>query len=38
LALIYYTQDDPIRLAGILADFWRRNEQVVVGVKKVGDS
>ncbi|KAF8150993.1 Alpha/Beta hydrolase protein [Crassisporium funariophilum] len=30
-------EDDPTRLAEILVEFWRRNERVVVGVKKVGD-
>jgi len=30
-------QDDPTRLAEILVEFWRRNERVVVGIKKVGD-
>lgn len=30
-------EDDPTRLAEILTDFWKRNERVVVGVKKVGD-
>jgi protein phosphatase methylesterase 1 len=30
-------QDDPCRIAGILVEFWRRNERVVVGVKKVGE-
>ena len=30
-------QDDPSRVAEILTDFWRRNERVVVGVKKVGE-
>ncbi|KAF8645856.1 hypothetical protein AX16_007514 [Volvariella volvacea WC 439] len=30
-------EDDPTRLAEILIEFWRRNERVVVGVKKVGD-
>ena len=30
-------QDDPTRLAEILVEFWKRNDRVVVGVKKVGD-
>lgn len=30
-------QDNPTRLAEILVEFWRRNEKVVVGVKKVGE-
>jgi len=30
-------EDDPTRLAEILVEFWRRNERVVVGIKKVGD-
>lgn len=30
-------QDDPVKLAETLVEFWRRNERVVVGVKKVGD-
>lgn len=30
-------EDDPSRTAEILVDFWRRNERVVIGVKKVGD-
>lgn len=31
-------QDNPQRLAEILVEFWRRNDRVVVGIKKVGDS
>ncbi|KAG6915817.1 hypothetical protein DXG01_009691 [Tephrocybe rancida] len=31
-------EDDPRRLAEIMVEFWRRNDRVVVGVKKVGDS
>jgi protein phosphatase methylesterase 1 len=31
-------EDDPTKLAGILVDFWKRNEKVLVGVKKVGES
>ena len=30
-------QDDPTRMADVLVEFWRRNERVVVGVKKVGE-
>ena len=30
-------KDDPVTLAQTLVEFWRRNERVVVGVKKVGD-
>ncbi|KAH8094546.1 Alpha/Beta hydrolase protein [Cristinia sonorae] len=30
-------EDDPIRLAELLVEFWRRNERVLVGIKKVGD-
>ncbi|OBZ72210.1 Protein phosphatase methylesterase 1 [Grifola frondosa] len=30
-------EDDPTRLAEVLVEFWRRNERVVVGVKKVGE-
>ncbi|KAF9522149.1 Alpha/beta hydrolase family-domain-containing protein [Crepidotus variabilis] len=30
-------EDDPTRLAEILVEFWRRNERVVIGIKKVGD-
>ncbi|KAG6884573.1 hypothetical protein C0993_009904 [Termitomyces sp. T159_Od127] len=30
-------EDDPKRLAEIMVEFWRRNDRVVVGVKKVGD-
>ncbi|KXN82981.1 Protein phosphatase methylesterase 1 [Leucoagaricus sp. SymC.cos] len=30
-------EDDPTRLGEILVEFWRRNERVVVGIKKVGD-
>ncbi|KIK60208.1 hypothetical protein GYMLUDRAFT_43952 [Collybiopsis luxurians FD-317 M1] len=31
-------EDDPTRLAEIMVDFWRRNERLVVGIKKVGES
>jgi len=31
-------EDDPTRLAEVLVDFWRRNERVLVGVKKVGET
>ncbi|TFK82185.1 protein phosphatase methylesterase [Polyporus arcularius HHB13444] len=30
-------EDDPRRMADVLVEFWRRNERVVVGVKKVGE-
>lgn len=30
-------EDDPTRLAEVLIEFWRRNERVIKGVKKVGD-
>ncbi|KAF5344906.1 hypothetical protein D9758_011578 [Tetrapyrgos nigripes] len=30
-------EDDPTRLAEILVEFWRRNERLTVGIKKVGD-
>lgn len=30
-------EDNPVRLAEIVADFWRRNDRVVPGVKKVGE-
>ncbi|KAI0305478.1 protein phosphatase methylesterase [Multifurca ochricompacta] len=30
-------EDDPLTLAQTLVEFWRRNERVVVGIKKVGD-
>ncbi|KAF8621972.1 hypothetical protein AX15_007339 [Amanita polypyramis BW_CC] len=30
-------EDDPTRLAEILVEFWKRNERVVIGVKKVGE-
>ncbi|VDB87305.1 unnamed protein product [Peniophora sp. CBMAI 1063] len=30
-------EDDPVRLAEILVEFWRRNDRVVIGVKKVGE-
>ncbi|KAI0302601.1 protein phosphatase methylesterase [Russula brevipes] len=31
-------EDDPVTLAQTLVEFWRRNERVVVGIKRVGDS
>ncbi|KAF8512476.1 protein phosphatase methylesterase [Gautieria morchelliformis] len=31
-------EDDPTRLAEILVEFWKRNDRVVAGVKKVGES
>ena len=30
-------QDDPTRVAEILVEFWKRNERVIMGVKKVGE-
>ncbi|KAL5525829.1 hypothetical protein ACEPAG_7166 [Sanghuangporus baumii] len=30
-------EDNPTRLAEIIVEFWRRNEKVVIGVKKVGE-
>ncbi|KAI9446926.1 protein phosphatase methylesterase [Russula earlei] len=30
-------EDDPWTLAQTLVEFWRRNERVIVGIKKVGD-
>ncbi|KAF8903735.1 Alpha/Beta hydrolase protein [Gymnopilus junonius] len=30
-------EDDPTQIAEIMVRFWRRNERVVVGVKKVGE-
>lgn len=30
-------EDDPLTLAQTLMEFWRRNERVLVGIKKVGD-
>ena len=35
--LTFMGQDDPTRMADVLVEFWRRNERVVVGVKKVGE-
>lgn len=32
-----YIQDNPTRLAEILVEFWKRNDRVVIGVKKVGE-
>ena len=31
-------QDDPATIAQILISFWRRNERVIPGVKKVGEA
>jgi len=31
-------EDNPTRLAEIMVEFWRRNERLVVGIKKVGES
>ncbi|TDL25836.1 protein phosphatase methylesterase [Rickenella mellea] len=30
-------EDNPDRLADILTEFWRRNERVIIGIKKVGE-
>ena len=30
-------QDDPTKLAEIILEFWRRNDRIIAGVKKVGD-
>jgi hypothetical protein len=30
-------EDDPTRVAEVLVDFWKRNERVIKGVKKVGE-
>ena len=35
--LIIVLQDDPAKLAEILVEFWKRNERVVIGVKRVGE-
>jgi protein phosphatase methylesterase 1 len=32
-----HRQDNPTRLAETMVEFWKRNERVMVGVKKVGD-
>jgi protein phosphatase methylesterase 1 len=37
-ALICVHQDDPKKLAEVIIEFWKRNERVVPGVKKVGDA
>ncbi|TFK73223.1 protein phosphatase methylesterase [Pluteus cervinus] len=31
-------EDDPTKLAEIMIEFWKRNERVIVGVKKVGEA
>lgn len=31
-------EDDPTGTAKILIDFWRRNERLIAGVKKVGEA
>ena len=36
-AIHHVFKDNPIRVAEIMIEFWRRNERVIVGVKKVGD-
>jgi len=35
--MVLYAKDDPVTLAQTLVEFWRRNERVVVGIKRVGD-
>jgi len=30
-------EDNPHRIAEVLVGFWKRNERVVIGVKKVGE-
>ncbi|KAG8824764.1 Protein with carboxyl methyl esterase activity [Serendipita sp. 400] len=30
-------EDNPRKIAQVLVEFWRRNERVVIGVKKVGE-
>ena len=35
--MTHNAKDDPVTLAQTLVEFWRRNERVVVGIKKVGD-
>ena len=30
-------QDNPRKIAEILVEFWKRNERVVIGIKKVGE-
>jgi len=30
-------QDDPTKLAETLVDFWRRNDRLIAGIKRVGD-
>ncbi|KAJ2918180.1 hypothetical protein MD484_g2256, partial [Candolleomyces efflorescens] len=30
-------EDDPTRIAEIMVEFWKRNERVVVGIKKIGE-
>ncbi|CCO32863.1 protein phosphatase methylesterase 1 [Rhizoctonia solani AG-1 IB] len=34
----FHLQDNPEKLAEIIVEFWRRNERVVAGIKKVGDA
>ncbi|GAB1524452.1 Protein phosphatase methylesterase 1 [Rhizoctonia solani] len=33
-----FQMDNPERLSEIIVEFWRRNERVVAGIKKVGDA
>jgi protein phosphatase methylesterase 1 len=35
--LFIFIQDDPTRLAAILVEFWKRNDRVIEGIKKVGE-
>jgi len=36
-AVLTPRKDNPRRIAEILVEFWKRNERVVIGVKKVGE-
>ena len=33
----FVIQDNPTRLAAILVEFWKRNDRVIEGIKKVGE-
>jgi protein phosphatase methylesterase 1 len=35
--MVLAVKDDPVTLAQTLIEFWRRNERVVIGIKRVGD-
>jgi len=37
ICLLIFLQDNPTSLVEFLVEFWRRNERVLVGVKKVGE-